>query len=75
MSRLAHAYIDQLYLMTRKNSRIALARYRVMHLVAPPSSLLLPNVALPIIGNWLHGAITSLGSTGKRRKGTAHPVA
>lgn len=75
MSRLAHAYIDQLYLMTRKNSRIAMARYRVMHLVAPPSSLLLPNVALPIIGNWLHGAITSLGSTGKRRKGTAHPVA
>jgi hypothetical protein len=74
ISRLAHAYIDQLYLMTRKNSHIALARYRVMHLVAPPSSLLLPSVALPVIGSWLQGAIASLHSTSKRRRGTAHPI-
>jgi 2-polyprenyl-6-methoxyphenol hydroxylase-like FAD-dependent oxidoreductase len=75
MSRLAHAYIHQMYLMTRKNSRVALARYRVMHLVAPPSSLLYPSVAVPVLGNWLRGMVASLGNISKWRKGASQKLA
>jgi 2-polyprenyl-6-methoxyphenol hydroxylase-like FAD-dependent oxidoreductase len=52
-TRLIHAYMDQLYLVTRRNRRVALARYRVAHLVSPPISLLHPGVALPVIANWV----------------------
>ncbi len=52
-TRLIHAYMEQLYLVTRRNRRVALARYRVAHLVSPPISLLHPGVALPVIANWV----------------------
>ncbi len=53
MNRLMHAYIEQLYVLTRRNPRIALARYQVIHLIAPPASLFAPSVAGPVLAHWL----------------------
>jgi 2-polyprenyl-6-methoxyphenol hydroxylase-like FAD-dependent oxidoreductase len=66
-SRLMHRYIDQLYGLTRRNRRVALARYRVMHLLAPPISLLSPAVALPVIHHWLWSSLIPFRFSGRLR--------
>ncbi len=60
VNRLVHAYMDQLYMLTRRNRHIALARYHVIHLLKPPISLFYPGMALPVIGYWIRTGLARL---------------